>query len=105
MINIGVDNPYDHYKRSYAKLQSLIAEIMSTIGLLFNIGGFITNFLLNKIMSKDIVYTLLNENTNESEPNNSSIQENKHINQLFKDLTKISVSSERNNVKENLFIK
>ena len=50
VINIGVDNPYDHYKRSYAKLQSLIAEIMSTISLLFNVGGFISNFLLNKIM-------------------------------------------------------
>ncbi len=105
MINIGVDGAYDHYKRSYTKIQSLIAEIMSTIGLFFNIGGFVCSFLLNKNMTKDMIYSLLSENTNEIEHYNSSIQENKYINQIFKDITKINFSSEINNVRENLFIK
>ena len=104
MINIGIDNAYDHYKRIYTKLQSLIAEIMSTISLIFNIGSFICSFLLNKNMTKDIVYSLLNENTNEIENNNSSIQENKRIHQIFKDITEISSSSERNNMEKKFYI-
>lgn len=55
------DNNFDYYKRVYPRIQSLIAEITSFINLLFTIGEFISNFLLNKMMSKSIVKYLLND--------------------------------------------
>ena len=36
---------YDSYKRSYPKLQSLLAEVMSVVNLLFEIGRIISSFL------------------------------------------------------------
>ena len=51
---------YDNYKRSYQKLQSLLAEIMSVINLVFEIGRQISAFLCDKKMSKDIISSLLN---------------------------------------------
>ena len=51
---------YDNYKRTYQKLQSLLAEIMSVISLLFEIGRQITAIFCKKNMSKDIIETLIN---------------------------------------------
>ena len=51
---------YDSYKRSYQRLQSLLAEIMSVISLIFEIGRQISVFFCEKSMSKDIVETLIN---------------------------------------------
>jgi len=51
---------YDNYKRTYQKLQSLLAEIMSVISLLFEIGRQISAFLCEKSMRKDIIETLIN---------------------------------------------
>jgi hypothetical protein len=42
---------FDHYIRSYQKLQSLLAEIMSVISILFEIGKKISIILCNKKMS------------------------------------------------------
>jgi len=53
---------FDNYKRSYKKLQSLLAEIMSVISLLFEIGAQISIFLCEKKMSKDIIFNLINNN-------------------------------------------
>ena len=56
---------YDNYKRSYQKIQSLLAEIMSVISIIFEIGKIISNFFCEKKMSKDIVRYILNkENKN-----------------------------------------
>jgi hypothetical protein len=63
-IEINKSN-FDNYKRSYKKFQTLLAEVMSVISLLFQIGGQISIFLCDKKMSKDIIFNLLN-NTIES---------------------------------------
>ena len=51
---------FDNYRRSYKKLQSLLAELMSVISLLFEIGGQVSIFLCEKKMSKDIIFKLIN---------------------------------------------
>jgi len=56
---------YDNYKRGYQKLQSLLAEVMRVINLIFQIGSIIINFLINKKMSKDIILSLINRNNND----------------------------------------
>ena len=50
---------YDNYKRTYQRLQSLLAEVMSVISLLFEIGRQISAFFCEKSMSKDIIETLI----------------------------------------------
>ena len=48
-IEIGINKSnFDNYKRSYQKLQSLLAEITSVINLLFEIGRQISNFIGGK---------------------------------------------------------
>ena len=60
-VNIGAiefslnKSNYDNYKRTYQRLQSLLAEIMSVISLLFEIGRQLSAFLCQKSMSKDII--------------------------------------------------
>jgi len=51
---------FDNYRRSYKKLQTLLAELMSVISLLFEIGGQVSIFLCEKKMSKDIIFKLIN---------------------------------------------
>ena len=51
---------YDFYRRSYKKIQTLLAEIMSIVSLLFEIGRQILSFLNEKKMSVDIIRTLFN---------------------------------------------
>ena len=52
---------FDNYSRTYKRLQGLLAEVMSVVSLLFEIGRQILSFLCEKKMSKDIVYDLLNQ--------------------------------------------
>jgi len=52
---------FDYYSRSYKRLQGLLAEVMSVVSLLFEIGRQISIFLCEKKMSTDIVYDLLNQ--------------------------------------------
>jgi hypothetical protein len=54
---------FDNYKRTYPRLQSLLAEIMSVTNLLFEIGRQLANFLDNKKMSLNIIEYLINKNT------------------------------------------
>ena len=49
---------YDFYRRTYKKLQSLLAEIMSMVSLLFEIGRQVISFLNEKKMSVDIIRKL-----------------------------------------------
>ena len=53
---------FDNYKRSYQRLQSLLAEIMSVINLLFEIGRQLLNVLGDKKMSLNIIEYLINKN-------------------------------------------
>ena len=87
---------YDYYKRSYQKLQSLLAEIMSVISLVFEIGKQLSTFMCEKKMSKNIIKTLLDKdsilnqlNYNKNVLHITSNDENK-------------ISSERNKIKINL---
>jgi len=57
---------YDNYKRSYQKLQSLLAEITSVISLIFEVARQISNILCDKKMSRDIIKSLLDEDKNSS---------------------------------------
>ena len=49
---------YDYYRRTYKKLQALLAEIMSIVSLLIEIGRQILEFSTEKKMSVDIIRTL-----------------------------------------------
>ena len=53
---------YDYYYRSYQKLQSAIADILTTINLIFSLGSKISFFILNKYMCKDIIKELVIRN-------------------------------------------
>ena len=55
---------YDNYKRSYQKLQSLLAEITSVISLIFEVGRQISIILCDKKMSRDIIRSLLDKGKN-----------------------------------------
>ena len=57
MLELNKSN-YDYYRRTYKKLQALIAEIMSIVSLLFEIGRQILSFLNEKRMSVDIMRSL-----------------------------------------------
>ena len=61
LIEINKVN-FDNYRRSYSRLQSLLAEIMSVISLLFTIGEIITQIFLKKKLNKDIVKYLIRKN-------------------------------------------
>ena len=52
---------FDHYSRSYKRLQGLLSEVMSVVSLLFEIGRQISSFLCEKKMNIDIVYDLLKQ--------------------------------------------
>ena len=53
---------FDSYKRTYPRLQSLLADVMSVVSLLFEISRQITSFLFSKRMSKDIMKNILKSN-------------------------------------------
>ena len=53
---------YDNYKRSYPIFQSLLADVMSVVSLLFEIGRQISLILCDKKMSKDIIKNFFNKN-------------------------------------------
>jgi len=55
---------FDNYKRSYQRLQSLLAEIMSVISLIFEIGRQISALFCKKNMSKDVIEALVNRDKN-----------------------------------------
>ena len=53
---------YDNYKISYPIFQSLLADVMSVVSLLFEIGRQISLILCDKKMSKDIIKNFFNKN-------------------------------------------
>ena len=60
-FSINMSN-YDHYKRTYQKMQSLLAEIMSVVSLFFEIGRQVTAILIKKKMSINIIDNIINNN-------------------------------------------
>ena len=55
---------YDNYRRSYQKLQSLLAEVMSVISLLLEIGRQISYIFCGRKMSCNIIEKIFNKNGN-----------------------------------------
>ena len=62
-FNINKFN-YELYMRKYQKLQSLLADIMSIINLSVTIGKSISHILLNKVMVRDILINIIDNNYN-----------------------------------------
>ena len=60
---------YDLYIRKYQRIQSLLADIMSIINLTIVIGKFIGNILLNKLMARDILINIIDNNYNNRNKN------------------------------------
>ena len=93
---------YDNYKRSYQRIQSLLAEIMSVISILFELGRQISLLLCNKKMSKDIIRYILSK-----DEENYLIRQNYNINLIKKkDNTNSKIMSDKrvinNELKDNI---
>ena len=78
-------------------MQSLLAEVMSVVSLLFEIGRQITNILCYKMMSADIVGTVLNKHKNKKYILNH--QNSKSINSYLNDKKKEFSISDRKEIK------
>ena len=89
---------YDSYKRSYQRMQSLLAEVMSVISLVFEIGRQISKFLCEKKMSKDIVSSSLDKDKKLI----LSIK-NKRISNSSRNIKIKELSSERKKIKPESF--
>ena len=92
---------FDNYQRTYPRLQSLLADVMSVINLLFNIGRMITNILCEKKMSKDIVGNVLKKIKYFTKiEKQSEIKTNIDSDKSFKMKTKVEEIYKTNNVEE-----
>ena len=96
------ENNYYHYKRSYKKIQSLLADIMSVINILIIVGKTISNILLQKKMNKDIVKSLLNRNIYNEIKEHSLIENNKKSKKLFNNINKRVINSERKDINKDI---
>ena len=100
---------FDNYKRSYKKLQSLLAEVMSVISLLFEIGGQVSTFLCEKKMSKDIIFNLINNIHSNQKiklnlPNNKiNILNTEHKNREFNRKRKVNQRISKNSYNLNSY--
>ena len=97
VINLGINKSYyDFYQRSYKKLQSLLAEIMSIISLIIEIGRIIGMFLLEKRMSYDIMNNLLKKTKNNEDYKNNISNSINNNNLIKKNNNKIMSQSTTN---------
>ena len=55
---------YDYYQRTYKRIQALLAEIMSIISLILEIGQIIMNFLCDKKISCELIRYLMSKEKN-----------------------------------------
>lgn len=79
---------FDNYKRTYQRLQSLLAEIMSVCSLLFEIGIQISNIIGDKKMSIDIMDYILNKKVIDNIKNHNTIKLYGIKNEIEKNLKK-----------------
>ena len=95
-ITFGINKSnFDHYRRIYQKLQSLLADVMSVVSLLFEIGKQLSIILCEKKMTGDIISSLLEKNKN-----HQLSQQSHNINNLFKNKENNGMnSSERKDIK------
>ena len=98
-IQFEINKPnFDHYVRTYQKIQSLLAEIMSVISLLFEIGSQISFFLLDKKMSKDIIRYVFYKDSEIKERKLSAY--NFNLNKIFEDNKDVDI--EKNKLKKDI---
>jgi len=87
-LEISINKPnFDYYKRTYKKIQSFLAEIMSVINLVIEIGRQISIIICEKSMSKDIIKSLLNKDKVHN------IKNNRKNNNIFSKLKKENYES------------
>ena len=79
---------FDNYKRTYQRLQSLLAEVMSVCSLLFEIGIQISNIIGDKKMSIDIMDYILNKKVIDNIKNHNTIKLYGIKNEIEKNLKK-----------------
>ena len=95
---------FDNYKRSYEKLQNLLAGVMSIINILLEVGRQIANILCSKKMNKDIIEYLINKKQilkkekNKKNVNNVQLKINNEIKETIVEKDII----DKTNVVENL---
>ena len=87
---------YDNYRRTYSRLQTLLAEVTSVISLLFEIGRQLSIILFEKKMKKDIIRSFINKK--EISKNNNNIHLNKNDGN---DISERKNIKEKKNKKEN----
>ena len=65
VITFGMNKSnYDYYQRTYKRIQALLAEIMSIISLILEIGQIIMNFLCDKKISCELIRYLMSKEKN-----------------------------------------
>ena len=83
---------YDNYRRTYSRLQTLLAEITSVISLLFEIGRQLSIILFEKKMNKDIIRSFINK---------KGISQNNKKN-IYLNIKDDNNISERKNIREKI---
>ena len=86
---------YDLYRRTYKKLQALLAEIMSIVSLLFEVGTQILAFINEKKMNIDIIRKIFNV---ENEKRKNQLNNNDKIKITADTLNKSFKLSEKNSI-------
>jgi len=96
------EKKYPYFKRSYKKVQSLLADIMSIINALIGVGKAISYFLLKKEMNKDIIRSILNRNINNEIIEHSLIENNRRKKRLLNDAnSRRVITSDRKGINKN----
>ena len=96
---------YDFYRRTYKKLQALLAEIMSIVSILFEVGRQIVTFINDKKMSVDIIRKLFNIE-NKYNQNNKFKNSDNRIKLMPDKINNSFILSEKNSIDiENTKIK
>ena len=109
VIKFGqIEKNYSYYRRNYEKIQSLLAQIMSVINLMIEIGKLLSYFLLDKKMSKDIIKNLIDKSINNITISHTQIGRNIKDKKFFKNLEKnelfekkIELTNDKSNSKIN----
>lgn len=109
-IEIGINKTnYDNYKRSYEKLQSILAGVMSVINIILEIGRQIVNIFESKRMNKDIIEQLiykkqiLNEDKYKKKINNNKLKINNEIKVINADKKDIKTDKlSKTNILDNI---
>ena len=97
---------YDYYRRTYKKIQALIAEIMSIVSLLFEIGRQIMEFLNQKKMSVDIIRKLFEceiPNKIRNKQTNFGVHDSDRIKIIPEKMNNSFKLNEKNNISNSTF--